>query len=244
MNLNGKKEISVFDMFSPAQFSGMMFNVFDLKKGVNVFKLYPAIENWDSVIAYKNRIVVMEIPDKNGKIKKRKVKAPYTDLDRILRYVFFLYDWKSPLINQTKVLSKRKEWAVALAELHKTCSQERVKDITENNDMHVVSIIVEFLTKYQPVKWTMICSYEQQFEEFQNTLMRKTTEVRGDKDLVTTINAKSALLEKSDRIAERLTALYTEVFTDEFASIARTFSKTSPEQRAMLNLKKATVIDV
>jgi hypothetical protein len=231
------KGMSVSDIFKKYQFKDMMFDVFDMDAKMTVFKLYPEIDTWDSVVNYRNRKITVET-EVDGKIVKRKIKAPILDLENILKYVFYVYDIRSPLIKQTRELSKRKEWGVALSNLKKVANTDRVADIISNNDPHVIEIAVEFLTRYQPVKWTMICSYEQQFKEFQSTLMKKTSDVKDDKDLVTAINAKSALLEKSDKIAERLTELYKEVFTEDLASVARVMSKTSPEKRAMMNLER------
>ena len=229
--------VSVEDMFKPEEFAGMLYNVFSVTD--SVLRLYPDVALWDSVIGYKNRkIQVTKGEDEKGNPIKRWVKAPLGDMDSILKYVFFLYDHRSPVQKRTRILDRKKEWSLALSGLERVASTERVMSVVENSDSYVISIIVEFLIKCQPIKWGMLCSYEQQLTEFQSTLLRKTTEVKDDKDLVQTVNLKSALLEKSDKIAERITALYDEIFTSDLSSLARTFSRTSPEARALMSLER------
>lgn len=238
-------EFKATDIFIASQFKGMKFNPYGLADGFNIIKTFPSIGNWNSIREYKNR--KFPVPkkvkgEKETEYRKRIAEHPkykdWQDLHHIMRYIFFMYDHKSPLIKQTKVLKVRKEWAGSLSELPEKIGIERAEKVVNNDDPDVVAIIIEYLIDHQPTKWTMLCSYEQQFEEFQTTLMQKTSNVKDDKDLIAAVNAKSALLDKSDKISDRIVVLYQEVFTDEFAEVAKTYTRTSPEQRALKNVQR------
>jgi hypothetical protein len=239
------------DIFVAQQFKGMKFNPYGLSSDASMLKTFPSLNNWDSIDAYMHRknIVPNQVRgEKKEEYKQRISKIPEfknsKDFNHIMRYIFFMYDHKSPLIKQTKVLKTRKQWAESLSDLSERIGKERAEEVVNNDDPDVVAIIIEYLIDHQPVKWTMLCSYEQQFEEFQTTLMQKTSNVKDDKDLVAAVNAKSALLEKSDKISERIVVLYQEVFTDEFAEVAKTYTRTSPEQRALKNVQRERGADI
>lgn len=135
--------------------------------------------------------------------------------DKQIRYILLMYDQNSPLRNHYPDLSKRKEFAAAIAgyDLMKddvtTLFEFKIK--TEDGeyvpDESLIKTIIKFLKYQNNWVWSMIVSNEQAFYEYNMRVMMPVDGTR-DKDILQAINIKTQIMTSQDEIYQRLQKYY------------------------------------
>lgn len=146
----------------------------------------------------------------------------------VIRYVNYLYSVRTPLIKQFREdLAVRKMEALKLAS--EDCKAEYKKDLAvikeglfELRDPAVLKMVMRFLILQKNVLWTSIVTTEQTFFELNEMVLDPITKEFGSKKEETRIVAgtkKVDLLDRCDKIKNRLSGYYVEFFGDDLDAI-------------------------
>ena len=164
--------------------------------------------------------------------------AEYGDADRnkVTKYIFYMYDPKSPLIQYFTDISKRKAEASALAGFDHKKDEDRLKELYMLNEDKVANMVIEFLRYINIRVWTMIVSSEETFYEYSQALLDKVLNVNNDKDRLSAVQTKSKIMEDMDAIDARLVKYYRTLYGEGEVADAVRRKGTSPEDIALGNV--------
>jgi hypothetical protein len=194
-------------------FKRMMFPVFTLEQNVDIrhhFKLKEHPIMGESVSEYNE-----------------------TDINKVLRYIFYLYDKSSPMIHFFPDIKRRKRECASLAGFNIAKDVDRLNDLYEVREDRVADIICDFIMSQGSHKWSMIVTNEHTFHEYQRAMFRPILMVKDDKQRMDALLVKSKLREESDTISSKLEAYYSDLFHSETKVIEVAKKKAmTPEQVA------------
>lgn len=156
------------------------------------------------------------------------------DRNKIVKYVIYAYDPKSPFVeNSTSDLTKRKENAAEEAGFERNPTsgkfKQEVYDLIELFNEDANEMIFCYLRMINNRTWTLIVTNEQVFAEYTRLLMEpvayssyarkkategedKQVEVKDDKKLLEAANVKAKLRDECKMIAADLDTLYKTLF--------------------------------
>lgn len=92
-------------------------------------------------------------------------------LNKLIRYICFLYDPESPFQHDYQNLLERKEAAATAAGFNRDTNEEwpeHVEGFFNFQDKEVVSMILRFLKIFKSYLWTEICTQEHELEKYTN----------------------------------------------------------------------------
>jgi hypothetical protein len=130
--------------------------------------------------------------------------------DKLSRYVLLMYDMNSPLREYYPEISKRKQFAAAIAgfDLDKddvtALFDFKIKvDDEEVPYEELLNLIIKYLKYQNNYVWSMIVGNEQAFYEFNKRVMLPVDGNR-DKDILQAITIKTQIMTAQDEIVQRL----------------------------------------
>lgn len=177
-------------MYAAEHFSKCYFN--PLEK--HLLKTYPQIE----------KLLPKEVSEDD----------PFVGDDRLLRYIFAMYDPKSPLLKDYPDTTSRKSAAAAIAGFN-------MKDVGILDKLYccdsdyMVGVIVNFLRHIiQSRLWASIVADEQLFWEFITRLMKPISEL-SDKDDVNAIEKKMKVSEGKESVSSQIESNWTKFLGDD-----------------------------
>ena len=183
------------------RFSSLLIPVFETDE--DLFESYPALKNIDGFTACKPE-------GRNEKI----------------RYIFAMYDKKSPLSEELADLENRKKAA---------CEESGLSAPLDLSKEVNLRMVLGFLFYQSSEAMTMITYLEENFARNTKALMRPS---KKDDDMAKVISLRSALRKENGAIKEDLDLLRREVFgdnTDVYDAMAKV-SRTSPEAIAKMKV--------
>jgi hypothetical protein len=129
------------------------------------------------------------------------------DDDRVIRFVFAMYDPKSPLVRDYPDLNTRKLSAATIAGFDIANKEEErlMEQLFSCDSEFLVLLIKNFLKEVVKSRvWAAIQADEQVFWEFVIRLLLPITRGDKDKDLVAAVSVKTKLSEDKENINERI----------------------------------------
>ena len=144
--------------FKDSDFSGMMFPIYDLPKSKSVLKEFPELDKYKE---FKTTIAL--------------------DKDKVIRYIMFCYDKRSPLLKEAD-LSKRKIVALELAGFSKEkggkYNENLLRMISCENDS-INRMMVRFLRIQNDLDFSLLTTLT---ENYFNTLLQVNSNIVFNKD--------------------------------------------------------------
>jgi hypothetical protein len=186
-------------LFDPALFSGLKYNVFKSagkKSSGDLMVDFPELGKMDS-------------------FSEARSVMPVEDFNRTVKLIMAMYDKSSPLVRMYQDVNKRILEAAAVAGYDVEKSRGDIESLFSFQDKLFTSMVIEFLRLQNSRIWTMICSNEQTFYEYQKALMSEVTMFNTEKDKLSAVAIKSKLMEDSDAISERLDRYYQLLYGDQ-----------------------------
>jgi hypothetical protein len=194
-------------------FSGLRFPIYDVPPGTDLVHKFKELQDYPEFAMYK-----------------------HADRNYVIRYVIFCYDMGSDLIKKYTDLTKRKEAAALLAgfernektgkfkdevynmmnlkkQIVKIKGEEGEKDETEVESNKIYEMVMCYIKLQNDRLWSMIITTEQAFSEYQGLIMEPVSE-RGDKDTLAAVKIKDGLMDSCDRMHERISTYYKQLFGD------------------------------
>lgn len=154
-----------------------------------------------------------EFPDlfRLPEFKKLKVRP---DWDRIVRYICYLYDPGSELIQEFPELQERKEAAATEAGYVRNGNKwpEQLQLIMEQRDADVRKAILAFLKLFRNHEWTDIVVTEEEMDQFQGLRMQAIDE--DESDIYGQAKKKNELMEAVAKRRASLKTLYAAFYGD------------------------------
>jgi hypothetical protein len=195
-------------------FSKLRFQVHGVPHGTELLLKFPELQAYPEIATYK-----------------------HADRNYVIRYVIYMYDMHSGLIQKFPELKQRKEFALELAgferdpntgkfksEIYKMINLEKIqvkvvseeedskdKTVTESN--RIFEMVMCYIKLQNNRLWSMIVTTEQAFLEYQGLIMEPVSE-RGDKDTLAAANTKDKLMESCYNMNKRIDEYYKELFGD------------------------------
>lgn len=183
--------------------------------------------------------------------------------DRVLRYILFMYDPKSPLVNDFKNTAQRKQEAARLAGFNLEQDTDFLDDLYTFANREAVDSTCLFLRGYvNNMLWDTIVVHEQMYYEYHARLMasiedektkapkksrKKIDEILGDldesEDTTAAVNQKDvyATVVLKEKLREGLIAIYKdlqifkkEMYPDDNLREAVKGSKITPETMSLV----------
>ncbi len=163
------------------------------------------------------------------------MRTSKSEVNRIVRYLIYMYHIKSPLRGKIKNIKDRKEYAAKLAGYHGKVDPAKKNRMIEATDPKVVTAIYDFIRYINDHAWAQLISNELMFWTYYRELV---TPLKKDAKISTTeINRK-------DKIRAALKALQQDIENGEYeifggdkevADIVKEVrrTKTFPEQVAV-----------
>jgi len=199
-------------LHNKGDFDKLKFNVFDVKEGTdlnNHFRLDKLIPSF----------------------------ANYADADRnrVIRYIIYMYDSKSPLAKYFTDITRRKEESASLAGFDLVKNKSRLELLFDLEEDLVGRMVVDFLRYQNNRLWSMIISNEQAFYEFTKTLLTLVRSEKGDKDKLQAVQVKTKLMEDLDAVNDRLNKYYDQLYGDSVIREIASGMGVTPEEIALGN---------
>jgi hypothetical protein len=155
--------------------------------------------------------------------------------EKILRYILFLYDPKSPLIKDSRNIKTRKQEAARLAGFDLQKDSDFLDDLFAFKNREAAAKTVHFLKDFIHNRtWSMIVSHEQTFYEYNERLLKPVEDDKDtkEKDVMSTIVLKSKLVQDLKDIHSTLKEYYKEMFEDDDLRDKVVNNRISPETMA------------
>ncbi len=186
--------------------------------------------------SFKNCLFNPLAKDLTGKYPALLPLLPKSDNgEKILRYILFLYDPKSPLIKDSRNIKTRKQEAARLAGFDLTKDTDFLDDLFAFKNKEAAAKAVLFLKEFIHNRtWSMIVSHEQTFYEYNERLMKpvEDNDDTKEKDVMATIVLKSKLVQDLKDIHSILKEYYREIFDDDDLRDKVVNNRISPETMA------------
>lgn len=155
--------------------------------------------------------------------------------EKILKYILFLYDPKSPLIKDSRNIKTRKQEAARLAGFDLQKDTDFLDRLYSFKNKEAAAKTVLFLKEFIHNRtWSMIVSHEQTFYEYNERLMKPVEDDKEtkEKDIMSTIVLKSKLVQDLKDIHSTLKEYYKEMFDDDDLRDKVVNTRISPETMA------------
>lgn len=176
--------------------------------------------------------------EKDLLVKYPELKALVPDCDngqKLLNYILFLYDPKSPIIKDNRNIKTRKQEAARLAGFDLEKDTDFLDGVYSFKNKSLMAKVVTYLKEYIHNRtWAMIVSHEQTFFEYNERLMKPVDddETVKEKDVMATIVLKSKLIQDLKDIHSVLKEYYKEIFEDDDLREIVTNTRITPETMA------------
>jgi hypothetical protein len=173
---------------------------------------------------------------KYAQILSEKESKGRDDIDNLLRFMFLLYDKKSPLILMFQNLDQRRKEAAALAgydvDSQDSEYQKKLKHLFEFTDSELQWLTLPFLEEQNDMWFCNLMSSERTFYEYCRALMTEAVLVDGDKDKMATLVLKAKLQDECDKLAERIDKYRSKIYGDGVEKFVANKKDYSPEAMA------------
>lgn len=166
-----------------------------------------------------------------GLFKHRRV-----DLEKLVKYVIYMYDLSSPMRELFTDMSIRKTECAMLAGYDIKKDEKRLERIYILEDRDIVEMISSYLKFQNHKTWAMLTTNEEVLWQYQKELLQPITEFKQDKEKLQALDIKSKLMNESDSIINRIKNYEDKIFGDnkEVQSKLKQ-AKTSPETIAYVH---------
>lgn len=177
------------NIFNGSEFGLMRFNVHQVPMGTKLLDHFKALRQFESFVKYS-----------------------HSDVDKVIRYIMYMYDKNSPMIKHFTNLEDRMRNSAIMSGFDKEDSTLVGLYNLEWNGLD--DMVIDFLKFQNSLKWSQIVTNEHTFFQYQKALLREVINFKDDKNRMDAISAKSKIMEDCEAITARLERLYTEVFSD------------------------------
>jgi len=155
------------------------------------------------------------------------------DVDALLRFIIMVYDPKSPLIANEKDINYRKGVAGELAGMD---DPDILETICTATHAYSSDLTIKYLMRFAKSKeWAAICAFESSFWESIKEVM-KPISGKNSKEVLDSVQKKSAIKEEIEKDILRLDKLYRTFFGDDDDLQNRTKRRLTPELMAVRNI--------
>jgi hypothetical protein len=206
--------MSVNNLFSESDFTKMRFIPFGVKKPM--LKLYPRLEEVVTNISHGL--------NDDG-------------VDKVLKYIAFMYDPETPLREKYPDVERRKEFALTLAGFDLD-TDTTAHSLTAFDEEWMADVVVNYLVLINNRLWTLIVTNEQTFYEYAKRLVAPVQRADGDKDkdVLQGVQIKSKIMEDMDKINDRLTAYYRQISGEDdlMTEVVSKRKRVTPEMMAKM----------
>jgi len=127
-------------------------------------------------------------------------------LEKIVKYILYMYDLRSPMRRQISEIKQRKQECAILAgfELEKGRDKAEVDRLFNFEDEQAFDFVLNFLRYQNNKTWAVLVSNEEVLFQYQEELLKPVTNYKTDKDKLSAHDLKSKLMAESDKILERI----------------------------------------
>ena len=170
---------------------------------------------------YKQSSVLTKYKSEFKKIFGGLFKHRRVDLEKIVKYIVYMYDLNSPMRELFPDMSIRKTECAILSGYN-----------IEKEEKRLIKIFN--LLKFQNHKtWAMLTTNEEVLWQYQQELLSPITDFRQDKEKLQALEIKSKLMNESDSIINRIKSYEDKIFGDDKEVQSKLKqAKTSPESIA------------
>lgn len=148
----------------------------------------------------------------------RSSKKHAADFSRVTKYIVYLYDKNSDLVDEFRSdLKARKDAAATEAGFERIKSKwpESIQRVMDIKDEEAYRAILAYLKMQKYAIWTEIVVTEQELDEFNRIRFAAITKKKGEeKDIIKAANEKDRLKEKCESRIKSLEALYKQFYED------------------------------
>ena len=181
--------------FKTRDFNDLLFPVHTLKLGMDIFKVFPKLEEYAEF----------------------EVKLPATTpFLKVFKYIVFAYDEKSPFFRQIEDLVERKKQAILEAGFKPDKNgnfSERVREILNCEDGRINRMIIRYC-RMQGKDFTNLIASQEAYYQINIELMKG---IGKDEDALSVVTKKAALDKLADDFNERLNEKARSFLTQETA---------------------------
>jgi hypothetical protein len=187
--------------------------------------------------SFKNCLFNPFAKDLTGKYPALKDLLPQGEHgEKVLKYILFLYDPKSPFIRDIRNIKTRKQEAAKLAGFDLQKDSDFLDSVYSFKNKEAAAKAIKFLKEFiHDRTWSMIVSHEQTFYEYNERLMKPVEDDKDttkEKDVMATIVLKSKLVQDLKEIHTILKEYYKEIFEDDDLREQVINNRISPETMA------------
>lgn len=138
--------------------------------------------------------------------------------DRVIRYICFLYDPKTPLIISERDLNYRKQVAAELSGFDIEDDEEFLQPLYNSQYEWAVTLLMRFLIRFAKQRqWAYICAIEMAYWENIQRIMKPVEKGKDVKDWdeLKAIEIKAKLKDEAEKDLKRLDTLYKQFFGED-----------------------------
>lgn len=122
-------------------------------------------------------------------------------IENTIRFAAWVYDPHSPLINKFPDIRERKKQALLM-----------VGPTTEDHDSTIAILLLKYVFKSR--EWTLICSYENTYDELTDRVNQKIEGVNDD-DIIKASERKTKLLDHMEKICFKISELKKRFYSED-----------------------------
>lgn len=182
---------------------------------------------------YKQSSVLTKYKSEFKKIFGGLFKHRRVDLEKIIKYIIYMYDLNSPMRELFPDMSIRKTECAILSGYDIEKDEKRLSKIFNLEDRDIVEMIFNYLKFQNHKTWAMLTTNEEVLWQYQQELLSPITDFRQDKEKLQALEIKSKLMNESDSIINRIKSYEDKIFGDDKEVQSKLKqAKTSPESIA------------
>ena len=149
------------------------------------------------------------------KIFKGLFKHRRVDLEKLIKYVIYMYDKNSPMRDLFSDINIRKNECAILAGYDLSKHEKKLTKIFNLTDKDIMEMLYNFL-KYQNNKaWALLTSNEEGLWQYQKELLTPIVDFRQDKEKLQALEVKAKLMNECDMIVKRIENYEEKIFGDD-----------------------------
>lgn len=152
------------------------------------------------------------------------------DLENLIKYVFLMYDRRTPMVEFFSQVDERKKNCALLAG-YEDVNHVRVLEIMSLEDEVAQEFIYKLIKHQKGMVWSALVTNCELFWQYQRELLIPISISKDDKNKLDGMKVKGALAKEVDIILERINGYTDDLFGEDIALI-KVLSPTSPEQIA------------
>jgi hypothetical protein len=203
------------------EFSRMILPVYDIEHGSDlrlrfmptIDKYFPSFQNFE-----------------------KETKLPIEHVNRVIRYIVYMYDKNSPMIHKHPDYSQRMFECAALAGFDMKKSTEKFLDtIYRQNDPAMANMAFEYIRHQKAPEWAQLCANEKMFYDNIKDIMAVGKIYRDEKQKLDGQVVKAKMREENAKILTDNVSLYDRVFKELAVKEIAKAKATTAESRSRMN---------